>query len=614
MISIHETQAEPKPCGTNTKRGIEKMVLRLVKSEPARRAIKEGQVDAIVDPANGAVFLLPEAQKSFIESSSVLHRLYELACDWSWEQDDQYRFISRTVVNFENFCYPNEDIIGLTLWDLAMDNISEADRAKYRQQQTRHLTFRNLEVMSVDRSGTVKYLSFSGEPIFDDTELFTGYRGIARDITVHRQEQSVSQESDQYSSFMLNSLTDHVAVLDPTGVVMRANIGWKASASTCTGIGAGVTEGDNYLEVCDNVDEHERIDANLIAAGIRQVLCGARDFFAYEYVSDSSAEKRWFVLDITKIAIGGSLHAVVLRKEITIRKRREILQELQHAIALCLAGAEDVTETLKTVIRTLCKSQRWSCGRYFQSDPALGALCFVEAWGEPVAAIDLFIEKSRELYFYPGTGLPGRVFQSGQPLWVCDGSRNIEMSASALTPENGKEGAFIFPVTSNDHTIGVLAFTSATVCEPDNTMLQTIKSIGNQLGRYLQRQQVLDALRRSEARFRKLTEISSDWFWEQNSDLQFTQNVGCGPSDTAEVLGRTFWELPNIVLTDAAMREQKSRMHARWSFFDFEFAAVQPDGTLSYYSICGEPVYDDIGIFSGYCGTGRSIADSRSAV
>jgi PAS domain S-box-containing protein len=179
-------------------------------------------------------------------------------------------------------------------------------------------------------------------------------------------------------------------------------------------------------------------------------------------------------------------------------------------------------------------------------------------------------------------------------------------------PSRG-DGAFVFPVTSEDKTIGVLAFSSRTIREPDDRMLQAVRSISSQLGRFLQRQHTVDALRRSEARFRRLTELSSDWYWEQDSDFRFTQYVGCGVFGAGEVLGKTRWELPNIVLGDAEWAEHKLQLAAQWSFCDFEFAAVRPDGQLGYYCVSGEPVYDEAGIFTGYCGTGLNITKRKRA-
>lgn len=602
-----------EPASTNSGREVEKVFLRLVKGGPERVAIETGQIDAIVDHKNGNVILLPAAQQSLIERKMRLRRLFELSCDWSWEQDEHYRFVSREGTGVNDPVYLDEDIIGKTFWELTTDNMSEADWQPLRQQLEWRVTFRNLEVRFVDRAGEVHYLSFSGEPIFDDREQFKGYRGITRDITGRRQAEAMLQAPNRYPRSTLDSLTAHVGVLDSAGVVLLANKAWHVFAATHTGIGAGVFEGANYLDSCDNACGQERVDGIVIAMGIRQVITGERGLFRYEYSCDSPAGQRWFKLSITGVAGDPTAHAVVLREDITEHKRGELLLELEHTIARGLADADKATTALKLVIRTICKSQGWDCGRYFHMDPTAGVLCFVEAWGEPVAAVEQFLEKSRVLNFHPGAGLTGRVFQSGQPLWIPDGSRDIEVSSTALAPETGGDGAFVFPVKSEDVTIGVLAFTSSTVCEPDDRMLQAVQSIGSQLGRFLQRLQVADALRRSEVRFRKLIELSVDWYWEQDSDLRFTQYIGCGVSGTGEVLGKKLWELPNIVLSDVEWIEHKSQLDTRWSFCDFEFAAVHQDGQLGYYCISGEPVYDEAGIFSGYCGTGMNITRRKTA-
>ena len=39
-----------------------RLIMRLVKGGPERRAIEAGQVDAVMDPATGKALLLPEAQ------------------------------------------------------------------------------------------------------------------------------------------------------------------------------------------------------------------------------------------------------------------------------------------------------------------------------------------------------------------------------------------------------------------------------------------------------------------------------------------------------------------------------------------------------------------------
>jgi PAS domain S-box-containing protein len=268
---------------------------------------------------------------------------------------------------------------------------------------------------------------------------------------------------------------------------------------------------------------------------------------------------------------------------------------------------------LQAVIRAVCETQSWDCGRYFRLDPASGVLLLDESWGVPVAGVEQFMEKSRGAVFRPGAGLAGRVCQSGEPLWILNGSKDGRASRTALAHETGMDGAFVFPITSKGKTLGVLAFASGTVREPDDRLLQAVRSIGDQVGQFLRRRQAEDALRQSEARFRSLTELSSDWVWEEDRDFRFTKVAGSGVPGAGQVLGQTLGEVTAVVLSDADWTTHQSELAAHWSFCDFEYAVVLPDGQLGYYSISGEPVYDEAGAFTGYRGTGIDITKRKRA-
>jgi PAS domain S-box-containing protein len=427
------------------------------------------------------------------------------------------------------------------------------------------------------------------------------------------ERKAVVQEPHRFAQAILDALGTPIAVLDQAGVVLSANQAWRDFAATHSGVGTGVAAGSNYLAACDDACGTEPVDGMTIAAGIRQVIGGERAHFRYDYACDSPAGRSWFALGITSITGNGSACAVVSCEDITERKRGELLLGLEYTVARCLADADTAAAALQSVIRATCETQGWDCGRYFCLDQSAGVLHFAESWGVPSAVVQQFLEKSRGMVFRPGAGLAGRVCQSGQPLWILDSRRGAAVSPTALAPETGEDGACVFPITLDDAVIGVLAFSGSNVREPDDRMLQAVHSIGSQLGRFLKRQQALEALRRSETRFRVLNDLTSDWYWEQDSQFRFTQVVGCSAFGTADILGMTPWDLPNVALADVGWAEHKAQLDARWSFCDFEFATVHPDGQHAYYSISGEPVYDGVGIFTGYCGTGVDITKRKRA-
>jgi len=192
--------------------------------------------------------------------------------------------------------------------------------------------------------------------------------------------------------------------------------------------------------------------------------------------------------------------------DVTEAARADQLVRLEHLVARCLASADDVSEALKAVIRAVCETEGWHCGRYFRLDNDAGVLRFSESWNVPDVMVEHFIEGSREVIFAPGVGLTGRVWASGEPLWVADLSDDARVHSKGLHREASTRGAFVFPVMVEGKTIGVLGFNSRNVREPDKRLLQAALVIGSQIGQFLQRKQAEERLRR----FRVAMDTSAD--------------------------------------------------------------------------------------------------------
>jgi len=125
------------------------------------------------------------------------------------------------------------------------------------------------------------------------------------------------------------------------------------------------------------------------------------------------------------------------------------------------------------------------------------------------------------------------------------------------------------------------------------------------------------ALLDSEARFRSLTELSSDWYWEQDADLRmsfhskgFAQSAGI-TSD--RLLGKRRWEEPNRLPLSGSWDAHRATLAARKPFRDFEYVRIREDGVRHYLSLSGEPIFDAAGEFQGYRGVGRNITERKEA-
>ena len=111
-------------------------------------------------------------------------------------------------------------------------------------------------------------------------------------------------------------------------------------------------------------------------------------------------------------------------------------------------------------------------------------------------------------------------------------------------------------------------------------------------------------LRESEARFQRFTELSSDWYWEQDAQGNLTRFSG----PVAEMLGigseeePQRWNASERALLDA-------KIAAREPFLDFIYSRTNADGSVQYLQVSGEPMFDNGSRFIGYRGIGLDVSE-----
>jgi diguanylate cyclase (GGDEF)-like protein/PAS domain S-box-containing protein len=129
------------------------------------------------------------------------------------------------------------------------------------------------------------------------------------------------------------------------------------------------------------------------------------------------------------------------------------------------------------------------------------------------------------------------------------------------------------------------------------------------------RERTEKALQQSEQRFRQLVSMSSDWYWEQDSQFRFTMVTG-GFSEKSGVLvehllGKTRWEyIPSLGDTEYG-RRHIAQVHAYQPFADLEYQVLDDNGQTRWFLVNGQPVFDERGQFAGYRGTGSDITERK---
>jgi signal transduction histidine kinase len=119
-----------------------------------------------------------------------------------------------------------------------------------------------------------------------------------------------------------------------------------------------------------------------------------------------------------------------------------------------------------------------------------------------------------------------------------------------------------------------------------------------------------DALRSSEARTRDFAAMSSDWWWELDSELRFTwisDSEVIRQRGLADRIGLTPWGALDVDIAEPHWAQLRADMAAHRVFRDFRDQKPLGDGRPHHVSVTGKPVFDPVGGFVGYRGTGRDV-------
>ena len=167
------------------------------------------------------------------------------------------------------------------------------------------------------KGGGYKWLEWTSSPAANKSLLFA----TARDITERHLAEDALRESRNFAVNILDSLGEHIAVLDETGVITAVNRAWSrfAAENGNPELGGSAVVGVNYFAVCSLPPrDPDNASAAAARAGIQSVLSGAMDSFTLEYPCHSPDEKRWFEMRVRRLQ-NAPTRVVVAHENITAR-------------------------------------------------------------------------------------------------------------------------------------------------------------------------------------------------------------------------------------------------------------------------------------------------------
>lgn len=199
------------------------------------------------------------------------------------------------------------------------------------------------------------------------------------------------------------------------------------------------------------------------------------------------------------------------RKE-TLEARARAADLLHRATAMA-AETETFEEALQACVDMVCEYSGWPVGHVYLPCES-GDLVPTEIWRvADRAAHANFLEATRRTRFAPGVGLPGRIARSGEPAWIENVHEDDNFLRTRYEIPIGVKGALGFPIRFGGRVAAVLEFFSEEARAPDADLLRLVRSLGEQVGRVLERRLARESLRRHEALFLRLAENAGEIFW-----------------------------------------------------------------------------------------------------
>ncbi len=345
------------------------------------------------------------------------------------------------------------------------------------------------------------------DPIFDLLQLVQTQRAavdelksLANSLTMERaklreaNQRLLEQERESRKLALVAARTDNaVVVTDKNGLVEWVNEGFIRLT--------GYTLEDVYGRKPGSVLQGPRTNPATVSF-IRSRLASEEGVSTEILNCRRDGSSYWLFLEIQPMRDdeGNLIHFMAVGRDITRRRAEDRRRGVQHAASQVLASSGTVKQAGARILQCIAERLRFTLGLLWLKDEHSNHLECIEKWHNPLVDGRSFLELSESLKVKKGTYVPGLVWETGQTFWSADLGAYPGCARSKTAFALGLRGVLAFPILSKLEVIGVIELIAEDVEEPDETILQVMLGIGNQMGQFMARQQAeKDLLKAKEA-------------------------------------------------------------------------------------------------------------------
>jgi PAS domain S-box-containing protein len=357
------------------------------------------------------------------------------------------------------------------------------------------------------------------------------YYFIYREVTERKRAEETLNQERNFISAVLHTASALVIVLDSQGQIVRFN----QACEQITGYSFDEVRGRYFWNLFLLPEEVESVKA------VFEELLTGRRFLEYEnhwVMKDGSRRLIAWSNTFLKDYEGAVEYIVSTGTDITDSKRVQQHLTVQYAATRVLADSTTINEANPRILQGICESLGWDLGEIWMVDQQANVLRFLSIWHKASLEVQEFEALKRQTTFIEGIGLPGRVWASSEPVWLTDVVNDLNFPHFKIAAQIGLHTAFGFSIRTGNKILGVITCFNREIKPRDQDLINTMNSIGEQVGQFVQRKWAEEELQRQSLRSQLFTEIT----------LKIRQSL-----QIEEILEITVKEVQKILQTDRVL-------------------------------------------------------------
>lgn len=207
--------------------------------------------------------------------------------------------------------------------------------------------------------------------------------------------------------------------------------------------------------------------------------------------------------------------------------------ELLNKVTEIVSESETFEIALKECLDSICSSTQWPVGHvYIPSSEGEEVLIPTKIWHlDDKKAFTVFKNVTEKTRFKKGEGLPGRIWESGQPAWIYNVHKDENFTRNKLVEDLGVKGAFGFPIMIKDELVAVCEFFTTNEMDPNEHWLKTMKSVGDQIELVFERKRNAEELRLAKQAAEDANKAKSTFLANMSHEIRTPMNAILGFSE-----------------------------------------------------------------------------------